>query len=280
MNMNSPTSWTGTNLAAAVTNGSYFQFGVSTVPGNQFSIASVAYVAYQQNTYSSSTIVLEYSTNAFVTSGVIVNTNSTINPGWLGTTNTVPLNNFSDLQQIANSITFRLYGYGFQGYADKGLGLVPGDNPDVAVVGSVFYPAAAPTFNPPGGAYSGGQSVAITTTTVGSSINYTTDGSIPTETHGTPYTVAVTVGSNATLQAIAFQTNFVDSAVARASYTITEQPFSISLQKNGPNLQFNWLQGTLLQATNLDGPWTTNPAASPYSVLPTNAQIFYRVRVP
>jgi hypothetical protein len=40
-----------------------------------------------------------------------------------------------------------------------------------------------------------------------------------------------------------------------------------------------WSQGTLLQATNLAGPWVTNPAVSPYPVAPTNAMMFFKVRV-
>lgn len=50
----------------------------------------------------------------------------------------------------------------------------------------------------------------------------------------------------------------------------------------GGNLTLTWSPGSmLLQATNLLGPWTTNGAAiSPYTVSPTNAQSFFRVKVP
>jgi hypothetical protein len=283
MNMNSSTSWTGANLAAAVAAGNYFQFGVGAASGNQFSIASVAGVAYQQNTDTNATTVLEYSTNGFATAGVAVNTNSPINSGWAGTTNTVSLAGLTALQNTTNTITFRLYGYGFDGYADKGLGLVPGDNPDVAVAGSVFYPVATPTFNPPGGTYSATNylNVAISTTTAGSSINYTTDGSTPTPGHGTLYTGPVALSTNTTLQAIGYQTNFVNSSVATAGYVINLQPrtVSISLQKIGAHLQLSWPGGgALLQATNLTGPWTTNTGAtSPWTVSPTNSWMFYRI---
>ena len=39
---------------------------------------------------------------------------------------------------------------------------------------------AAPTFNPPAGAYGSAQSVILSSTTAGASIRYTTDGSTPT----------------------------------------------------------------------------------------------------
>ena len=138
MNLNSSTDWTGASLAAAEAANSYFQFNVSPASGDQCSIASVSYVAYQQNTDSNATMVLEYSTNNFDTAGVPVNTNNLIHSGWAGTTNTVSLTGQAALQNITNAIAFRIYGYGFQGYADKGLGLVSGSNPDVAVTGGVI----------------------------------------------------------------------------------------------------------------------------------------------
>ena len=47
----------------------------------------------------------------------------------------------------------------------------------------------------------------------------------------------------------------------------------------GGQLQLQWSQGTLLAATNLSGPWVTNPGAAPYNLSPTNAQKFFKVRV-
>jgi hypothetical protein len=63
--------------------------------------------------------------------------------------------------------------------------------------------------------------VAISTTTVGASIRYTTDGSIPSSTVGTPYTGPVSVSSNLTLKAVAYKTGMTDSQLATAAYTIT-----------------------------------------------------------
>jgi hypothetical protein len=50
------------------------------------------------------------------------------------------------------------------------------------------------------------------------------------------------------------------------------------LQSGIQNPMLNWGTGTLLQTTNLTGPWTTNTTAtSPYTVFPTNGQTFYRL---
>jgi hypothetical protein len=49
------------------------------------------------------------------------------------------------------------------------------------------------------------------------------------------------------------------------------------LQPATPNPVLNWAAGTLLEATNLSGPWATNAAVSPYIVQPTNTAVFYRL---
>ena len=80
---------------------------------------------------------------------------------------------------------------------------------------------ATPTFNPPAGTYGSAPSVAISTTTSGATIRYTTDGSTPSETHGTVYGGSVTINNSAPLSAIAFESGFNDSLVTTGNYTIT-----------------------------------------------------------
>ena len=79
---------------------------------------------------------------------------------------------------------------------------------------------ATPTFLPPAGTYSGTQTVTISTTTLGASIRYTTDGSTPTSSVGTVYVSPVSVSSSLTLKAIAYEAGMSDSLVASAAYTI------------------------------------------------------------
>jgi hypothetical protein len=43
------------------------------------------------------------------------------------------------------------------------------------------------------------------------------------------------------------------------------------------SLTLSWSAGTLLEATNLLGPWVTNTAPSPYTVAPTNSHEFFKV---
>ncbi|HTQ30493.1 MAG TPA: chitobiase/beta-hexosaminidase C-terminal domain-containing protein [Opitutaceae bacterium] len=80
--------------------------------------------------------------------------------------------------------------------------------------------AAAPTFSPPGGSYGSPQMVSISTTSAGTTIRYTTDGSTPTETNGTLYTGPISVTADITLEAIAYGGGFLDSSISTASYLI------------------------------------------------------------
>ncbi len=54
---------------------------------------------------------------------------------------------------------------------------------------------------------------------------------------------------------------------------------TLNIEKVGTNLILSWPVGTLLEAPDLTGPWTTNTATSPYTNTPTGPQKFYRLRV-
>jgi hypothetical protein len=56
-------------------------------------------------------------------------------------------------------------------------------------------------------------------------------------------------------------------------------PGYLSFQFSGSSLKLSWSPGTLLEATNLMGPWTTNNATSPFTVTPTEPEKFYRVQL-
>jgi hypothetical protein len=58
------------------------------------------------------------------------------------------------------------------------------------------------------------------------------------------------------------------------------QPVTLYIVPSGAGSNtLYWSQGTLLQSTNVAGPWITNTAASPYIFAPTNSMMFFRVRV-
>ena len=94
----------------------------------------------------------------------------------------------------------------------------------VAVYGMLGPPAATPAFSPAPGTYSTTQSVALSDSTPGASIYYTTDGTTP-HTSSTLYTGSpIAVGSSMTINAIAVGGGFSISAVASGAYVINFPP--------------------------------------------------------
>ena len=110
-----------------------------------------------------------------------------------------------------------------------------GDNTGPLTIKSLVYTAgsappppppttvATPTFNPVAGTYTSTQTVAISDTTSGASIYYTTNGTVPT-TSSTRYTGPITVSASETIDAIAVDAGDTNSAEASAIYVITIPP--------------------------------------------------------
>lgn len=91
-----------------------------------------------------------------------------------------------------------------------------------SAVFTITLTAAAPTFTPPGGTYPTAQTVSLSSTTDGSSIYYTTDGTAPTtasKLYSTPITAA---GPFDTIRAITVKSGYKSSSVSATSYTITD----------------------------------------------------------
>ncbi|HET9698086.1 MAG TPA: carbohydrate-binding protein, partial [Terriglobales bacterium] len=82
--------------------------------------------------------------------------------------------------------------------------------------------ASAPTFWPLAGTYSPTQMVSLSSSTAGSTIYYTKDGSTPT-TSSSKYTDPIAVSSTTTINAIAVASGFSNSSAVSAVYTIPQQ---------------------------------------------------------
>jgi uncharacterized repeat protein (TIGR03803 family) len=98
-----------------------------------------------------------------------------------------------------------------------------GGSGDAGLGGTVFeiksVATALPVFTPPAGPYTKAQKVAITDTTVNSTIYYTIGGATPT-TASTKYTEPIEVSESETISAIAVAADHPNSGVATASYQI------------------------------------------------------------
>jgi N-acetylneuraminic acid mutarotase len=80
--------------------------------------------------------------------------------------------------------------------------------------------AAVPIFSPAAGSYATAQTVAISDTTLGAVIGYTTDGTAP-NINSSVYSTPIAVSASETIKAIATATGYGNSAIATANYTIT-----------------------------------------------------------
>jgi hypothetical protein len=81
-------------------------------------------------------------------------------------------------------------------------------------------PTPTPVFSPKAGAYGTPQSVSISDTVAGATINYTTDGTTPTASSPVYSNTPITVNSTETLKASALASGYVRSGVAIAKYSI------------------------------------------------------------
>jgi MYXO-CTERM domain-containing protein len=135
--INSQGKLTSASLAAAITANKYYQLIAAPTSGNAMSLSSLSVVLFQQNTHTSATADLQYSLDGFATAGVDLGSVSPIHDGWTGSAQNWDLSGVSALQNASNSVTFRVYCYGFAGYEDQGLGQIPGNNNDVLLSGTV-----------------------------------------------------------------------------------------------------------------------------------------------
>jgi hypothetical protein len=74
-------------------------------------------------------------------------------------------------------------------------------------------------------------------------------------------------------------TNVTSVSLTLANFPlIVEIPSTVVIQHAQANLQVIWPAGVLLESTNLQGPWSTNPASSPYAINPMASQEFFRIQ--
>ena len=106
-----------------------------------------------------------------------------------------------------------------RGSNDK-IGILSTATPGAA--NSTTKPAAAakPVLSRPGGYIDGAVSVTAETATDGAELWFTTDGSAPTDGHGTRYTTPITVDRSTTLRIVATHEEMSDSFVASATYLV------------------------------------------------------------
>jgi len=78
-----------------------------------------------------------------------------------------------------------------------------------------------------------------------------------------------------------FGTSLSTAQINQLYGTATGQPLvDVAIATSGTNVVLTWPAGSLLQATSLKGPWTTNSAISPYVISPTQLQQYFKLSIP
>ena len=135
---------------------------------------------------------------------------------------------------------------------------------------------AAPVITPASESVTSPVQVAITDTTSGASVFFTTDGTTPSPTHGTQYTSPFVVNTTSTVRAMAAASGASNSAVVSEVYTIESNPFTSlnfanGFSVTGMTLSGNaTMNGTRLRLTDAGG----SEAGSGFFNTPMNVQSF------
>lgn len=102
-----------------------------------------------------------------------------------------------------------------------------------------------PTFSIEEGTYYGTQSVELACATDGATIHFTTNGATPTSSSPT-YSSAISVSSTTTIKAIAVKSEYEDSEVASATYTIKDpiEGYDIDFEE-APEAYVDWVMDNI-----------------------------------
>ncbi len=125
-----------------------------------------------------------------------------------------------DADGNGNSL-LRVGGAGFGGEPANWTALGPSHQPDQGV--------APLAFSIPRGFYDGVVNLALSTTTPGAAIRYTTDGTVPTNSNGTVYGSPIAISTNMVVRASGFKTDFLNSAVETHTYLMNEDSATKSI---------------------------------------------------
>lgn len=111
---------------------------------------------------------------------------------------------------------------------------------------------ADPVFTLPGGFYSGTQWIALSCTTPGATIRFTTDGSTP-KTGSFVYSAPVPVDSTTVIRARAFSTNNLPSEIITNTYFINDSStLPVVSLSTSPGYLFDWNTGIYMLGPNAD----------------------------
>ncbi len=156
-------------------------------------------------------------------------------------------------------------------------GFYPEPTPGAANTTPGFIGFVADTkFSHDRGYYDAPFDLAITTATENATILYTTDGTPPSETNGTPYTAPITIEGTTVLRAIAVRTGYQETNIDTQTYLFVDD---IVRQSNspGPGYPSTWAGRTAdyeMDPEVVDDPAYADQFDEAFAALPTLSLVF------
>ncbi len=118
------------------------------------------------------------------------------------------------------------------------------------------------------GYFSGPFNLVLSTPTSGATIQYTTDGSVPTLANGTTYSAPITISATTVIRAAAFGTNMLPSNVSTQTYIFVSSVLTQPSNPPGYPIQFTGYP--------LNNTWIDTGSYSPANVL-NGSQCYYQM---
>ena len=205
-----------------------------------FDLANVTRVTFNAANTAGINLIVSYSTNGGTTyTGAQTYTLSTTSTPYTYTLSTDPAG-FASPVRFKFQLTYST--------APTGTSRLYLDNVVVYGIPPVTPLAATPVISAVTGNYWSSQNVTISCSTPASSIYFSTDGSVPSNTSltSTLYSGAITVNSTQTLKAIAYANGFTASAVNASTYTFPTAIANIAALRAASTSGFYTLTGEAL----------------------------------
>ena len=122
--------------------------------------------------------------------------------------------------------------------------------------------AAAPTFSPAAGTFTSVQTIALSDSTAGAAIHYTTDGTTPTAS-STLYSSPIKISTTTTIEAIAAASGYNNSVAATATFTINLPAAAMPTFSPAPGTFTSTQTVTLADATTGAAIYYTTDGSNP-----------------
>lgn len=140
---NTAAGWSLTSATEAISRKRYIEFTLAPAEGFALQLTTLNISLYQQSANSNATVFVMYSLDQFATSGTALPAVTGITRNETGVLTPFDLSEQSALQNVTDTVTFRIYGYGFIWNADGGIGRQSGSNTDMSLIGE-FQALAVP----------------------------------------------------------------------------------------------------------------------------------------